>query len=170
MFRDLLLCMFTIPSDSFFSSNSDGLFRFDYLLISHFLLNLQDISIMTSDGSDPSRPSFICSNPRQLSSICFADSIVPSMGAPLRDRSHEDEDNDDIAADDGAILEVVRNDEEIHVDELSPGIAMDTKEENIAGPSRIRAMGNITGRSRISSLENLAGPSQISVMVSDHLR
>lgn len=170
MFRNLLLCMFTILFDSFFLDSSNGLFRFNYLLISHFLLNLQGIYTVTSQGSDPSRPSFIRSDPHQVSSIRFADSIVSSMGAPLRDGSHEDEDNDDMAADGGAILEVVRNDEETHVDESSPGTAMDIKEENTAGPSRIRATENITGNSRISALETVAGPSRISAMVSDHLR
>lgn len=68
--------------------------RFDYLLISHFLLNLQVISTVTSNSSNPSRLSFIRSDQTQVSSIRFANSIIGNLGAPLRDGPLEDDDSD----------------------------------------------------------------------------
>ena len=66
------------------------LLRFDYLLISHFLLNLQDLSNVTTNDPESSRPSFVRSNP---SSIRFSN-VLGNIGASLRDGSLEDEEDE----------------------------------------------------------------------------
>lgn len=128
---------------------------------------------MTSDSSDPSQPSFIRSDPDQVSSIQFAGSIIASLGAPLRDGSHEDdedsEDNNNMAVDSVEASEVVRNDEEMHAEESSE-TDMNTGVGNSAGPSRVCAPKNIAGPNRICVMENVAGPSRIPAVVSDHPR
>lgn len=89
-------------------------FRLNYLLVSHFLLNLQDISTGTLNGSTPSRPSFVRSDLRQVSSIRFINSIVESFGSPLRDRLLEDDADGEITnVEDVGTLGVSRNDEEL---------------------------------------------------------
>lgn len=108
-------------------------------MISHFLLNLQDISTVTSNDSDPSRPSFVRSDPGQASSIRF-NSIIGNLGAPVRDGSHEDngggEDMDGMEG--AALLDMQQDDEEMRVGIPLSGSA-DTREENVAGPSRLAA-------------------------------
>lgn len=94
---------------------------------------------MTTNNFDSSRPSFVRSN---LSSIRF-NRVLGNIGAPLRDGSHEyEEDEDlDVVLDqaDAEIMEVRRGDEEgctgISFTEAMHGIA----EESIAGPSRSSA-------------------------------
>lgn len=76
--------------------------RLNYLLISHFILNLQEISRTTQDDLDGAHPSFWRSPPAQsyISSIRFtAAEFVGNMGAPLRHGTLEDGDDveDDIA-------------------------------------------------------------------------
>lgn len=63
--------------------------RFDYLLISHFLLNLQHTVV--SSGFSSSQTSFLSSNRGQISSIYFADELHDNFGAPHRVglRNHE---------------------------------------------------------------------------------
>lgn len=55
------------------------------------------MSTVTSNGTDPSPPSFIRSGRSQLSSVRFAFDILGNIGASLRDNSSEDEaeDNED---------------------------------------------------------------------------
>lgn len=115
--------------------------RFDYLLISHFLLNLQDLAIVTTNDSDPSRPSFVRSDPP---SIRF-NNVLGNIGAPLRDGSlgfAEDEDEDAGVIPDEAdaeIQEVRRSDEEWRAG-TSPAEAMQgIEEECVAGSSRLPA-------------------------------
>ena len=114
--------------------------RIDYLLISHFLLNLQDISIVTSNGADPSRLSFVRSDQGHVSSIRFANSIIGNLGAPLRDESLGDDDEDGDDTDAGGIehSDLSGNDEELHVG-ASTLSSMDVAEENAASPSKISA-------------------------------
>ena len=107
-------------------------------MISHFLLNLQDISTVTSNGSDPSRPSFVRSDQGQVSSIRFADSIIRSFGMALRDGSlNDDEEADDAVAEDIELTDLQATDEERNIG--SSSFVMDIMEENVAGPSRIPA-------------------------------
>ena len=105
-------------------------------MISHFLLNLQDISTVTSSISDLSRPSFVRSDQGQVSSIHFVNSIISSLGMPLRDGPLEDdgEDGDNVVAE---VSESLRNDEELHVG--TSMLVADIVEENVAGPSKVLA-------------------------------
>lgn len=66
--------------------------RTDYLLISHFLLNLQEISTVESDRSDAFRSSSVRTSQAQVSSVRFAENVIGNLGEPLRDGWHEDED------------------------------------------------------------------------------
>ena len=86
--------------------------RFQYLLTSHFLLNLQDVVTVTVDDS---QSSFICSDQGQVSSIRFVDSIIGNLGESLHDGSHEDDEEEDVDSDmgDAGILEIARDDEEM---------------------------------------------------------
>lgn len=67
--------------------------RFDYLLISHFLLKLQDVSVVTYNSSYLSRSSPAQPDLRQqVSSIRFAaNTLIGDLGAPLRDGLNEDD-------------------------------------------------------------------------------
>lgn len=116
--------------------------RFDYLLISHFLLNLQDLSNVSTNDSDPSRPSFVRSDP---SSIRF-NNVLGNIGAPLRDGSlgFEDGEDEDVGVmldqAEAEIQEVRRSNEEGRAG-LSPVEAMHGIEEVcVAGPSRLPAV------------------------------
>lgn len=113
--------------------------RFDYLLISHFLLNLQDISPGSSREAGPSR-SLVESDQRQLSSIRFArfiDSVLGNIGEPLRNGSlgdyDETEDELDIT-DDAAANGVSHDKEETPVN--SGSVVLHVDQVNVAGPSR----------------------------------
>lgn len=107
--------------------------RFDYLLVSHFLLNLEDISATTSEVSDPSQPSSFHASQGQNSSIRFSDSIIGNLGAPLRDGSSGDEDEIIGLAEDGHTPEALETIEEIHVK-----ASLDRADiENLAGPSGV---------------------------------
>lgn len=112
------------------------------MLISHFLINLQEISTVTTDGSNPSRPSFVRSTQDHTSSIRFADIVIGNLGESLRDVSHN-HDEDDGVDDNG---KVTTGDMEMgpphHKDEDTPVRASlpgseDIWEENVAGPSRL---------------------------------
>lgn len=113
--------------------------RFDYLLISHFLLNLQDLPTVTTNGSASSRPSFVQSNP---STIRF-NRVLGNIGAPLHDGLDEFEEDEDvhvmIGRRDAEILEGRRSDAEEYM--WSPSIKdiHGIVEECVAGPSRLSA-------------------------------
>lgn len=85
-------------------------------MISHFLLNLRDLSATTANDTDQSHASR--SVPSQVSSIHF-NRIIGNLGESLRDESCEEEedvrDADGMAADD-AMLYAPNNDEESHVE------------------------------------------------------
>lgn len=114
--------------------------RFDYLLISHFLLNLQDISNVTTDDPDVSRASFSRSN---LSSIRF-NRVLGNIGAELRDGSHEfeeDEDVDNILSRVNAeTTEVHRSDEEGRAGISSFEASHAVTEEYVAESGRLPTM------------------------------
>ena len=108
-------------------------------MISHFILNLQDMPTVTSNSTDPFQPPSANSDPSQLSSVRF-NSIFGNLGASLRDGSHEDDvDEEDV---DGmtsiAILDTPQDEEEMCVGVSSAG-SVDVGEENVAGPSRCAA-------------------------------
>lgn len=97
---------------------------------------------MTTNGTDPSRPSFVRSNP---SSIRF-NNVLGNIGAPLRDGSlgfggDEDEDvgvmHDETEAE---IQEVPRNGEDRRAGLSSTEAMYDVGEECVAGPSRLPAI------------------------------
>lgn len=119
----------------FCTRDAYDLCRLDYLLISHFLLNLQDISTVTSNGSDPSDPSLGRSDQGQVSSIRFASSIIGNLGAPLRDGPLEDDEEiDNIDAEGVETSCLSRNNEELYVGSSLQAVSI--VEENVAGPSR----------------------------------
>lgn len=111
--------------------------RFDYLLISHFLLNLQDISTITFNGSDPSNRTFGRTGQYQVSSIRFAHTIIGNLGASLRDEALEDNDDDNDVVKGVETLSSPGYGEEVHaVVKLLP---TDVKKENVVGCSTISA-------------------------------
>lgn len=129
----------------FFSCVYTGhfLYRVDYLLISHFLLNLQDISTVTSNGIGPSQS--LGSDQEPISSIQFVNTIIGNLGQPLRDGLTGDEDEDegegeeDIAGIENAGMlnsGLSQPDVNVYDDGSSPGLPMDVK-ESVAGPSAI---------------------------------
>ena len=67
--------------------------RFDYLLISHFLLNLQNMSSVTTNDSDPCQTTLVGT----FQSMRF--DVVGNLGAQLRDPLDEFF-FDDVAVDD----------------------------------------------------------------------
>ena len=67
--------------------------RCDYLLISHFLLNLQELSTFAAEP-DIARPSFVRSEVGQLTSVRFADMVVGNLGESLGGWSTENGDDD----------------------------------------------------------------------------
>lgn len=96
--------------------NTYVLHRFDYLLISHFLLNLQDFTTVLSNAadSDLSRASFDYSSQGRFSSVRFANNVIGNLGASLRtgaeqedDESREEESGTE--TDDHSRLTVVEN-------------------------------------------------------------
>lgn len=103
--------------------------------MSHFLLDLQDITTVISDGPDSSRPSFVSSNRGRASSLHFAtNSIIDNLGSPLRGRQLEHNDNDgDAEVFDRLYLCKVNEEGRISALSLVPIV----REESIAGPSRI---------------------------------
>lgn len=113
-------------------------FRFDYILISHFLLDLQDLSVTPTDDSDPSH----LSNNRTCVSTIRFNAVLGNIGANLRDKSSNFEDSEDrsvnsmIDLDDFETTEVPRNDEEEGSITSSPNIHPDVAETPLAGPSR----------------------------------
>lgn len=113
--------------------------RVDYLLISHFLLNLQDLATVTTNDLDPSRPSFVRSNP---SSIRF-NSILGNIGAPLRDDclGFEGDEDEDVILDEAEAekQEVRRSDEEKCARASFPEALHGIEEECVAGPSCLPA-------------------------------
>lgn len=137
---------------------ADHLCRFDYLLISHFLLNLQTISSVTLHGSDLSQRTLGGSDQGKISSIRFADSIIGNLGAPLRDGSFEDDDDD---SDDIDIEEPVPSDSS-RIDEQHAGVSslvVDAKGESIAELSSIlvnpRSTPIATGSNSMQSVETV---------------
>ena len=94
-------------------------YRFDYLLISHFLLNLQDLSTVTTNDSDRSRPSFVRSN---LSSIRF-NRVLGNIGAPLYPPGTSVLDEDDHRELQGdQMAETYKNNDVLQVDSESNGL------------------------------------------------
>lgn len=74
----------------------------------------------------------------QVSTIRFAQTIIGNLGAPLRDGSLEVDEDQDVMDTEGAEASgSLRNDEEADI--APPLSAVDVKEENVAGPSRISA-------------------------------
>ena len=72
--------------------------RLNYVLITHFLLNLQDVSTVIDDehDTDPSQLSSVRWGGGQLSTIQFqANTILGNIGAPLRDDGDKDEDKNE---------------------------------------------------------------------------
>lgn len=124
--------------------------RFDYLLISHFLLNLQNLSNVTTNHSDSSRPSFVRSNP---SSIRF-DRVLGNIGAPLRDGSLGFGENGDedvgvvLGQESEEIQEVRRNDEERRA---GSGQAIHEIEECVAGPQSSSVRAHLKTHARVRS-------------------
>lgn len=115
----------------FCTRDAYDLCRLDYLLISHFLLNLQDISAVTTD--DPQRSSsLVHSTGSQISSIRFTRTIIGSLGASLRDGSL-DEDSTDVEYTQPPGTS--QNDKESCTDE--PMGLMHPGERNITGPDGI---------------------------------
>ena len=58
--------------------------RFSSLLISHFLLNLQESGSATVYGAFSSRPSFVNSTTDQMSSLKFTNAILDNTDTSLR--------------------------------------------------------------------------------------
>lgn len=108
-------------------------------MISHFLLNLQNISTRISNGSNLSHPSFVRSTQEQVSSIHFVDNVIGNLGASLREGSLDDELHDEDPMDMNGGTETNASphvNAEMHV--VSSSGAVDITEENrIAGPSRV---------------------------------
>lgn len=67
----------------------------DYVLISHFILHLQDISNATIVGNYPSCPSFVRSADQEglASTVQFANSTIGDFGAPLRGTLEDEDEN-----------------------------------------------------------------------------
>lgn len=93
-------------------------------MISHFILNLQDISTTTANGSG-SLPT------TQLSSVRFVDSVIGNLGASLRDVSQEDNEDEEITDN----KDIGLSDLPLGDDETQIGASADVREDNIAGPS-----------------------------------
>lgn len=101
------------------------------MMISHFLLNLQDISNMTTYSSGTSR-----SEQNQVSSIQFVNNIIGSLGGSLRDRSHQDDQDDGIEIPNDLEVGAPLDDDEKQSVHALPASDRVLK-ENITGPSRI---------------------------------
>lgn len=67
--------------------------RFDYLLISHFLLNLQDVSTVPSGSPCITEPdlSFVLPSQDTARSSRFADAIIGNLGESLRGPSGDED-------------------------------------------------------------------------------
>lgn len=82
--------------------------RFDYILISHFILNLQAMSSALSHGVHLSQLSSLRPEPGQISSIRFATDIISGLGGLLPDGSHDSEeyeDDDNVNSDSGVEMD-----------------------------------------------------------------
>lgn len=147
MLGPLPLCMFALLSVTAIVLHVSTVLmttcgRIDYLLISHFLLNLQSISAGTSDSLEySSESSFVRSTQGQVSTIHFVNSIIGNLGAPLRDgplTEDDDEDGDKIAAESTETPSgLSRDDEELHVGASSPLAPVNIKEEMTVESSKI---------------------------------
>lgn len=83
----------------------------DYLLISHFILNLQELVIRPTDDANNSRSPLTESTQSQMSSIRF--DVVGNFGESLRDGSredNEDEESEDIVSEHTTGLNASQND------------------------------------------------------------
>lgn len=112
--------------------------RIDYLLISHFIMNLQDIATTSSRDADSSRPSFVRSEQSQVSSIQF-DRVVGNLGEFLRDDSRggeEDEENEEQIDENVAVMNSSQKDGEMQVESAVFSSGENVCQENVAGPSR----------------------------------
>lgn len=97
-------------------------------MISHFLLNLQEIAKSTTNGTDPSCLSFVRSERGQLSSIRF-NCIIGNLGESLRDGSPEaDDDEAEGMFEDAAMSNILQEDEEAK-DESAASLRV----ENVSG-------------------------------------
>lgn len=107
-------------------------------MISHFLLNLRDVSTVESDSAHRSQLPTTHQDQGQVTTIRFASAInnmASSLGTSLRDGSHEhdeDEEDADIQIENiQTSKDMLKNDEEMQNN--------DVKEKDIAGPSGMLA-------------------------------
>lgn len=93
--------------------------RFNYLLICHFLLNLQDVPNVTIHGANQTLSR---SDQGEMSTICF-NTVLGNIGAPLRDGTSEDDGDEDSISADAEMAQMPQslssNDEEKDVDASS---------------------------------------------------
>lgn len=113
--------------------------RADYILISHFLLNLQDLVVRPTDDSDPHSSS----SHTYLTTVRF-NKVLGNIGAQLRDKKSDD--LEDSVDDSMMELSELQSTEEIHHEDvdgpstLTLHVPQDVGETSIAGSSRHQDM------------------------------
>ena len=125
--------------------------RLDYVLISHFLLNLQHIATDGTRDTGISGPTTARSVDGQVSSVRFADRVIGNLGGSIRDWSTADaeidvDEGEDEVSTSSALSDVEAGGQPSIVEECilrptltPPPIPNSTQllNEDIAGPSRL---------------------------------